>query len=62
MDNLDHVNHVDRADHVDQVDHFDHVDHNIIQIAEAVTDLTAHDLLKQKFPSRPSERMHMVSI
>jgi len=30
------------------------------QIAEAVTDLTAHDLLKQKFPSRPSERMHMV--
>ena len=32
------------------------------QIAKAVTDLTAHDLLKQKFPSRPSERMHMVGI
>ena len=32
------------------------------QIAKAVIDLTAHDLLKQKFPSRPSERMHMVSI
>ena len=31
------------------------------QIAKAVIDLTAHDLLKQKFPSRPSERMHMVS-
>ena len=30
------------------------------QIAKAVIDLTAHDLLKQKFPSRPSERMHMV--
>jgi len=30
------------------------------QIAKAVTDLTAHDLLKQNFPSRPSERMHMV--
>ena len=43
-------------------DHADHVDHEISQIAEAVRDLTAHDLLKQKFPSRPSERMHMVSI
>ena len=32
------------------------------QIAKAVIDLTAHDLLKQKFPSRPSERMHMESI
>ena len=32
------------------------------QIAKAVIDLTAHDLLKQKFPSRPSERMHMVGI
>lgn len=30
------------------------------QIKEAVVSLTAHDLLKQKYPSRPSERMHMI--
>ena len=30
------------------------------QIQAAVANLTAHDLLKQKYPSRPSERMHMV--
>jgi len=30
------------------------------QIQEAVANLTAHDLLKQIYPSRPSERMHMV--
>ena len=29
-------------------------------IRAAVADLTAHDLLKQKYPSRPSERMHMI--
>ena len=32
----------------------------VLQIQEAVANLTAHDLLKQKYPSRPSERMHMV--
>lgn len=26
----------------------------------AVANLTAHDLLKQQYPSRPSERLHMV--
>ena len=49
----------------DDEDHADDDDHNdldILQIAKAVTDLTAHDLLKQNFPSRPSERMHMVTI
>ena len=30
------------------------------QIQKAVINLTAHDLLKQKYPSRPSERMHML--
>ena len=30
------------------------------QIQLAVENLTAHDLLKQTYPSRPSERMHMV--
>ena len=30
------------------------------QIQAAVLNLTAHDLLKQTYPSRPSERMHMV--
>jgi len=30
------------------------------QIQVAVANLTAHDLLKQTYPSRPSERMHMV--
>lgn len=30
------------------------------QIQIAVANLTAHDLLKQTYPSRPSERMHMV--
>ena len=29
-------------------------------IEAAVANLTAHDLLKQKYPSKPSERMHMV--
>ena len=29
-------------------------------IRAAVANLTAHDLLKQKYPSRPSERMHMI--
>ena len=29
-------------------------------IHAAVVNLTAHDLLKQKYPSKPSERMHMV--
>ena len=49
-------------DYIDHVyDGVDDVDLDISQIAKAVADLTAHDLLKQKFPSRPSERMHMVS-
>lgn len=30
------------------------------EIKAAVANLTAHDLLKQKYPSRPRERMHMV--
>ena len=30
------------------------------EIRAAVANLTAHDLLKQKYPSRPRERMHMV--
>jgi len=30
------------------------------QIQMAVANLTAHDLLKQTYPSKPSERMHMV--
>ena len=31
------------------------------EIKAAVANLTAHDLLKQKYPSRPRERMHMVN-
>ena len=31
------------------------------EIRAAVVNLTAHDLLKQKYPSRPRERMHMVN-
>ena len=31
------------------------------EIQAAVVNLTAHDLLKQKYPSRPRERMHMVN-
>ena len=31
------------------------------EIKAAVANLTAHDLLKQKYPSRPRERMHMMN-